>query len=493
MVTAPSGRPSNLLVIMSDEHQARISGCYGHPVIRTPNIDALAARGTRFQTAYTNSPVCIPARANFATGRYLHQMGFWDNADPYDGTVETWHHVLRAAGHRVDSIGKLHFRGLPGEDYGFSREHVPMHVIEGKGDLMGLVRDELPVRKGAWKMAGMAGPGEGPYTIYDRDITARAQVWLREEAPKQKEKPWALFVSLVAPHFPLTAPPEHFYRYFDDPALPLPKLYRKDGRARHPYIEEYAYGFPYDDHFEGENGVRRAIAGYFGLCAFLDENIGKILNALDASGAARDTTVVYTSDHGDNLGARGVWGKSTMYEESAAIPCVIAGPLVPRGRVSSTPVSLIDVFPTALDAVGLGEAIAARKLPGRSLIAVANQADAPDRVAFSEYHGMGSTSGVFMVRVGRFKYVHYTKYQPQLFDLAADPDELIDLAGNPAHAADLRRCQEALAAICDPVEVDGRVRARQAELLAANGGREAVIARGDLGFTPPPGVTAAFN
>ena len=140
MVTALSNRPSNLLVIMSDEHQARISGCYGHPVIRTPNIDALAARGTRFKTAYTNSPVCIPARANFATGRYLHQIGFWDNADPYDGTVETWHHVLRAAGHRVDSIGKLHFRGLPGEDYGFCQEHVPMHVIEGKGDLMGLVR-----------------------------------------------------------------------------------------------------------------------------------------------------------------------------------------------------------------------------------------------------------------------------------------------------------------------------------------------------------------
>jgi choline-sulfatase len=143
--------------------------------------------------------------------------------------------------------------------------------------------------------------------------------------------------------------------------------------------------------------------------------------------------------------------------------------------------------------VGLGQAVAARKLPGRSLIAVANQADAPDRIAFSEYHGMGSTSGVFMVRVGRFKYVHYTKYPPQLFDLAADPDELDDIAGNPAHAADLRRCRDALAAICDPAKVDGRVRARQAELLAANGGREAVIARGDLGFTPPPGVTAAFN
>ena len=203
MVTALSNRPSNLLVIMSDEHQGA-----GFPVAMDTPSSARptstrwrpAVRGS--DQAYTSSPVCIPARANFATGRYLHQMGFWDNADPYDGTVETWHHVLRVAGHRVDFIGKLHFRGLPGEDYGFSQEHVPMHVIEGKGDLMGLVRDELPVRKGAWKMAGMAGPGEGPYTLYDRDITARAQVWLREEAPKQKEKPWALFVSLRRAAFP---------------------------------------------------------------------------------------------------------------------------------------------------------------------------------------------------------------------------------------------------------------------------------------------------
>lgn len=485
-------KPNNLLVIMSDEHQARLSGCYGHDIVRTPNIDALAARGTRFTTAYTNSPVCIPARAIFATGRYIHQMGFYDNADPYDGSVRSWHHILRDAGHRVDSIGKLHFRS-DDDDNGFTQSHVAMHVIEGKGDLMGLVRDELPPRKGSWKMAGMAGPGEGPYTFYDRDIAARAQVWLREEAPRHKDKPWALFVSFVAPHFPLTAPPEHFYRYYDDPRLPMPKLYATKGKPRHPYLEDYASGFPYDDHFKDAASVRRAIAGYFGLCSFMDENIGKVLAALGDAGFGNDTTVVYTSDHGDNLGARGVWGKSTMYEESAAIPFIIAGEGIPAAKVSRTPVSLVDLFPTALEVVGLRQRKPRDELPGRSLIELANACDDPERVAFSEYHGMGSTSGAFMVRCGRYKFVYYTKYAPQLFDLEADPDELDDLAESPEHARVRADCEQKLRAICDPDAVDAKVRRRQAELLALNGGREAVIARGDLGFSPPPGIKADFQ
>ena len=123
-------RPRNLLVIMSDEHNPKVLGCAGHPVIHTPNLDALAARGARFTSAYTTSPVCIPARAGFACGKYIHQIGYWDNADAYDGATLSWHHALRDAGHRVASIGKLHFR-LVGEDHGFSEEIIPMHIYEG--------------------------------------------------------------------------------------------------------------------------------------------------------------------------------------------------------------------------------------------------------------------------------------------------------------------------------------------------------------------------
>ena len=227
---------------MSDQHSRTLMGCYGHALVRTPNLDRLAARGTRFTECWTPSPVCIPARASFATGKYIHQIGFWDNADPYDGSVPSWHHRLREAGHQVVSIGKLHFRSDE-DDCGFSESIIPMQVFEGKGDLLGLIRDDLPVRGAAYKMARMAGPGESPYTQYDRDIAARAQVWLRERAPQYTDKPWVLFVSFVSPHYPLTAPPEHFYHYFDDPNLPMPLFYERSQRPDHLFIRDYAKSF----------------------------------------------------------------------------------------------------------------------------------------------------------------------------------------------------------------------------------------------------------
>lgn len=482
----------NLLIIMSDEHNPKMLGCYGHPLVETPHIDRLAARGVRFTSAYCNSPVCIPARACFATGRYIHDIGYWDNAQPYDGRVPSWHHRLRAAGHRVDSIGKLHFRSED-DDVGFSASHVPMHVIEGVGDLMGLVREDLPVRGGAWKMAGMAGPGESPYTLYDRDIAARTQIWLREEAPRQRGKPWVLFVSFVCPHFPLTAPPEHFYKYYLDHSLPWPKLYRPEERPRHPYLAEYAHSFDYDSHFKEADQVRKGLAGYMGLCSFLDENIGKILDTLEASGAAEDTVVMYTSDHGDNVGARGLWGKSNMFEEVVGVPLVMAGPGLPRGTTRATPVSHVDVYPSVLACAGLEPTEEERaRCPGTSLLDVASRAD-QDRTVFSEYHGMGSTTGFFMIRHGRFKYVHYVGYPPQLFDLQDDPEELTDLASDPACRELLSECERELRRICDPEAVDRQAKASQRELLATHGGREAVIARGDLGFSPPPGVAAQFD
>jgi choline-sulfatase len=482
----------NLLVIMSDEHSAKYLGCYGHRLVKTPHIDALAARGVRFEVSYTNSPVCIPARAVFATGCYVHQIGCWDNANPYDGSVGSWHHRLRDAGHRVVSIGKLHYRSTE-DDNGFSEEIIPMHVVDGQGDLLGLIRDDMPKRGAAWKMARMAGPGESAYTFYDREIAARAQIWLREEAPKNRDKPWALFVSFVAPHFPLTAPPEHFYRYYGDPALPAPKLYEKSQRPVHPHLEEYGASFAYDEYFDGPDKVRRAVAGYFGLCSFLDENIGKIVATLSDCGLTQSTRVVYTSDHGDNLGARGVWGKSTMYEESTRVPLIMAGRDIPANRVCVTPTSQVDFFPTALAALGIDDALPPDDLPGQSLLAIATAPPQPDRKIFSEYHGMGSTSGVFMIRRGRFKYVYYTKFAPELFDLANDPEELRDLAQDQAYAGVLAQCHAQLQRICDPATVDASARRRQAHVLALNGGRDAVMARGDFGFSPPPGVRPDFQ
>src|SRR5579862_2371506 len=478
--------PKNLLIIMSDEHNPKVLGCHGHPLARTPNIDALAASGTRFSAAYTTSPVCVPARAAFAIGKYVHQIGFWDNADPYDGSVPSWHHRLRNACHHVVSIGKLHFRG--GDDYGFSEEIIPMHVIDRKGDLMGLVREDLPERGASWKIARWAGPGETPYTFYDREIAARAQIWLREEAAKHTGKPWVMFVSFVCPHFPLTAPPEFYYQYPLERIDP-PKQYDRGERPAHPFLRDYAGSFVYDKYFDGDK-LRKAIAGYYGLCSFLDDNIGQVMRALAESRLADSTRVLYTSDHGDNLGTRGLWGKSTMYEETAGVPLIMVGAGIPVGRVVATPTSHVDVYPFVMQCVGAE--VPNDGQPGYSLFDIA-EGFAPPRTVLSEYHGMGSTTGAFMIRNGPYKYVHYVRYRPQLFDLARDPEELRDLAGDPAHARVLEECRALLYAICDPEDVDRRAKARQRVLLEQNGGREAVIARGDLGFSPPPGVQPVFE
>jgi choline-sulfatase len=485
-------KAQNLLIIMSDQHSRATMGCYGHSFVRTPNLDRLAARGTRFTSCWSPSPVCIPARASFATGKYIHQIGFWDNADPYDGSIPSWHHQLRDAGHRTVSIGKLHFRSDE-DDCGFSESIVPMHVVEGKGDLLGLIRDDLPVRGAAYKMARMAGPGESIYTQYDREIAARAQIWLHEEADKYRQKPWVLFVSFVAPHYPLTAPPEHFYRYFDDPELPRPLFYDRQERPDHPFIRDYATAFNFDDYFETPTDVRRAVAGYFGLCSFMDEQAGKVLDALEATGLAAGTRVIYTSDHGDAVGKRGLWGKSTLYEETVGVPLIVAGDGIPQAGVVDSVTNLIDVYPFIIDCVG--EADAGMIEPDHAGVSIARIAhgERPQRTVLSEYHGMGSTTGAFAIRYRQFKYVHYVKYRPQLFDLEHDPHEAKDLSGDRAHAKVLTECEAELRKLLSPEGVDAQAKKRQAEQLERYGGRQAVIARGDLGFSPPPGVRAEFH
>jgi choline-sulfatase len=473
-------KPGNLVVIMSDEHDPRWMGCSGNKMMITPNLDRLAARGTRFTDAYTTCPICVPARAAFATGKYLHQIGYWDNADAYDGAIPSWHHRLRDKGHRVVSVGKLHFRSSD-DDLGFSESIVPMNIFEKKGDLYGLLRgDDMPARADGKKLAALSGPGESEYTWYDREIASRAQIWLREEAPRQS-KPWVLFVSFVAPHFPLIAPPHWYYRYLDH--APMPKLYRE--KNLHPSATDQAENTGYDKYFKDEAAVKRARAGYFGLISSLDENIGHVLDTLEDVKLSSTTRILYTSDHGDNLGARGLWGKQVMYEEAIRVPMIIAGPDVPVG-VRSEPVSHVDCYPTIMDFLGEKDS------PGASGISLLRK---QERVIVSEYHASSSKAGEFMIRNGKWKYVYYVHYpdRPQLFDLESDPEELKDLGTDKAHRAIRDECHGKLLSILNPEEVDRRAKRRQAEIVAANGGREAVIRRGSFAYSPPPGFKAEFH
>jgi choline-sulfatase len=169
----------------------------------------------RFTDAYCNSPICVPSRASFQTGRYVHDIRFWDNCIAYDGSVPSWAHRLREAGHRVDSIGKLHFRSAE-DDNGFSEEHMPLHIVEGLGDPIGMLRDPPPRRVASLKLAVEAGCGDSTYQGYDDRITEAAEDWLRERAQNPDSKPWMLFVSLVCPHFPLISRPEWYNLYPED-------------------------------------------------------------------------------------------------------------------------------------------------------------------------------------------------------------------------------------------------------------------------------------
>ncbi len=487
--------PANLLIIMSDQHNPRMMGSSGHPLAQTPNMARLAERGVRFSSAYCNSPLCVPCRASFMTGRYVHEIGYWDNATAYDGRVPGWGHALRERGIPVESIGKLHFRNET-DDTGFDRQTLPMHILDGVGQIWGSVRDPLPVRAGGEKMLNEAGPGLSGYNRFDLAVTEATRDWLGQRGAQAvagaDQPPWVLYVGLVAPHFPLIVPEEFFNLYPLD-ELPHPSGHPDDGYEHHPWVKAFLDVRPgVDDHPEERRKV--AMAAYFGLCTFLDHNVGRILAALEEAGLEESTRVIYCSDHGDLVGSRGHWGKALHYEDSVAIPWITAGPGIPEGQVCHTPISLVDLYPTIFDGVGekLNEE-EQRDLPGRSTFEIAASEDDPERTVFSEYHAYGSPSASYMLRRGRYKYIYYVGYEPELFDLEADAEELENLAAKPEHAELVAGFERELRAMLDPEAVDARAKADQAALVEAFGGVELASRSGTLNETPAPAVTLASD
>lgn len=475
----------NLLVIVSDEHQARAMGCAGHPFAQTPNLDALAARGTRFTSAYTPSPICVPARASFATGKYVHETRLWDNAMPYTGAIRGWGHALQDKGVAVESIGKLHYRDAQ-DPAGFDAEHIPMMVQGGVGMVWGLVRNEDErLHPGGRMLGDYIGPGDSKYIDYDQAVTDRTVQWLKDRAAAEDGRPWCLYVGLVAPHFPLIAPQEYYDLYPEDMASSGVKLHPDDGHPRHPWVEKQNAALDSEAIFKSPEERRRAFSAYYGLTTWLDHNIGRILAALEESGLSAETYIAYSSDHGDNLGARGMWGKSTFYEESAAIPMIMAGPDIPQGTCD-TPVSLLDLSETIAHhfECSIDGAEGLRPLPE-----IAAEPYDAGRAVFSEYHAVGSVSGGYMLRRGSWKLHYYVGFEPELFDLENDPEELTDLSGDAACADILRSMTDALRAIVDPEAADRQAFADQAALIESFGGKDAALGMGPRAATPPPELT----
>jgi choline-sulfatase len=472
-------KPRNLVFIISDEHQARALSCSGHPIVKTPNIDALALRGIRFETAYTPCPICVPARASLATGRYVHEIRYWDNATAYDGRVPGWGARLQASNVRVESIGKLHYRNS-NDPTGFDAQHRPMHIWKGIGQVWGAVRDPLPARRDDIVRFDQVGAGYSKYNSYDQAVRDQAIAWLDHHA--RDPRPWMLFVGFVAPHFPLVAPQSYIDMYHPDD-MPLPKLRQRHGYARHPWVEAQELFTPTDAEFGiDDDKRRRAISAYYALCTMVDNHVGAICDVLDRTGLAETTNVIYTSDHGEALGQREHWGKSNLYNECTQVPLVMAGPEVAGGLICNTPVNLIDLAPTFLSAFGLSDPT----LRGRSLFDIACEPFNRKRTAFSEYHAFGSPSGAFMLRKGRWKYHEYVGFESELFDLDTDPDEAANLANDPSYAACIAELRSELRRIVDPEVADRQAKKDQRALVESFGGREIALRMGIEGATPAP-------
>ena len=258
-------------------------------------------------------------------------------------------------------------------------------------------RRGIPTATEPWPGVVEARAGSGPMIEADDAIESAALEYLRD--PARKNGPFALCVGFVAPHFPFVVPEPYFSMYYPD-ATDLPDMPPCHLENLPPAAQRLRQAFGFRGYSDDE--VMRARAAYYGLITYLDDKISRLLDALQEHGLAEDTVVIHTSDHGECLGSRGLFGKFTLHDEAAAIPFIMAGPEVPVGKVVETPVSLVDCFPSVLEAVGA--TAVGSDLPGGSLWQIASAADG-ERTVFSEYHAVGARNAAYMLRNRKYKYI----------------------------------------------------------------------------------------
>jgi choline-sulfatase len=475
---------ANLIFFLTDNHARSMLGCYGHSLVKTPNLDKIAETGVRFDNAYCASSLCCPSRAAIASGLYPHQTGYWDNYFAYDGGYPSWHGRLRDAGRTAVAIGKLHY--LSGEiAQGFSDEIVTMHIVKGTGDLVGLLRgtdDGVPERISFRNMYSESGIGKAPYQNYDRDVTERAVEWLKNEAPKH-EKPWVLLVSYASPHPPFTVP-EQFFNMYPLDKVPMPVQWDDASRPDHPALNHIrrvdCLSEPVDEGF-----VRRTVAGYCGLVSHIDDQIGKVIDTARDSGLLKSTRLLYTSDHGEAAGNHGMFGKSTLYEHSLGIPLMICGPGVPEGQAVEEIVSNVDLFDTILEGLGCMDEEVNHQRMGSSLWPFIKGEGYP-RLGFAEAHVKSTKNAAYMVRDGNMKLIFHVGAATQLFDLRTDPVEAHDLASDPTYTAVIQRLEQELRKIVDPEATNTRAKAEQFAHVQRHGGIDAIRNQQNITMTPPP-------
>lgn len=450
---ASPGLPCNVLILKSDEHNPKFgsfldgdhSGRPGYPTVDTPNMRRLAERGVVFRNTYCPSPLCMPSRSSFCSGKRVHEIQTYSNCNIPDLDYPSYGQILAKHGVHTVHIGKTDFY-RPGEQLGFSEMISPDD--RGAPDV-NISRHPLAIRKGSGARANGYGIQSSPFRL-DQTRTREALAWLRDTG-RSLDRPWTLELNLIKPHFPHFVTEELWKEYAGH--ADLPAIGTDAESAQHPFAQDLRNHFQ-TDRFTGQQirGLRR---GYYGCIAFIDQQLGLILDALDELRLSENTVVAYTSDHGEMLGKFGMWWKSSLYEDSARVPLIIAGPGFARGAVVETPVDLLDLQATLFHTTGRG-AIRPGDWAGIPLQQI-DQNDT-ERVVFSEYQGHGTHASGFLIRKGDWKLLYNLEAPSQLFNLRDDPDELTDLAlSQPEKFQEL---ESELRKVCDPEKENDRTEER---------------------------------
>lgn len=473
MTAEPPGASPNVLVIVSDQHHPGMLGAAGHPLVRTPHIDKLAEKGTLFTNAYCSSPLCCPSRMSFMTACHPSEIDCVHNDDYLRSDAPTFAHSFVGAGYETVLCGRMHFNG-PDQRHGFQRrlinDVIPTALERlGLRNVLGALSDTTgPHVRSLQK----AGPGYTGYIHYDALVADAAVDWLRERGGDSEARPFMMTVGFIQPHAPFVALPEDYDLY--DELISVDDLPDYDEESLHPEIRRLRQLAG----LEGESAPtpeqqRRARVAYLAMCTSLDREVGRVLTALEESGLGEDTIVVYTSDHGEQLGEHGMWWKHTFYESSVGIPMIVAGPGIPQGERNDRNVSLMDLGPTLLD---LCDAPAIPGASGSSFATLfGGQEDTWPDLVFAE-NLWGDQRLNRMVRRGPWKLNDYVGMAPSLYNLVDDPDEMHDRAGDPECAAILNELSQELRRLPDREAV----MQRRAHRAAARSWIVSAFAEGDL-------------
>ncbi|WP_409522412.1 choline-sulfatase [Nitrincola sp. MINF-07-Sa-05] len=427
-----SEKMPNILFLMVDQMAASALPFYGHPLVKTPNLSRLASEGVVFDSAYCNSPLCAPSRFTLMAGQLPSRIGGYDNAADFPADTPTFAHYLRAAGYFTALSGKMHFCG-PDQLHGFEERLTTDIYPADYGWMVDWENfDTRPSYYHNMSSVTQAGPCVRSNQLdFDDEVTFRAQRFLYDYARNGEQRPFCLTVSLTHPHDPYTIE-QKYWDLYDHDEIPMPRV-PYSSELMDPHSRRLRFVYQLDEKTVTDEQIRNARHAYYGAISYVDEQIGKVLEALKQTGLDDDTIIVFSGDHGDMLGERGLWYKMSWFEDSARVPLFVHAPgRFASGRVKAS-VSTMDLLPTFAElALGAGKPEYAVPLDGRSLLPHLKREGGHDEV-IGEYLGEGAIAPLLMIRRGRYKFVHTAPDPDQLFDLETDPLELVNLAQSPVH------------------------------------------------------------